>query len=72
MKSNSKPKLISFVFSLIVATGTLITLQNFQSSDNVTRNFNFQDLRLSASEYSNATVISDGYNGYYWNDNNLA
>ncbi|NVM37904.1 MAG: hypothetical protein HWN81_20090 [Candidatus Lokiarchaeota archaeon] len=31
-------------------------------------NYDSQHLNLSDVDYSNATVISDGYNGIYWND----
>ncbi|KKM91433.1 hypothetical protein LCGC14_1228580 [marine sediment metagenome] len=49
------------VFSLILSS-TLVAFQNFTR---ISESFN---LKSSAVDFSNATVISDGFSGVYWND----
>ncbi len=65
-----KPKLILFLitFGFILATSTAIAAQIITSFDNTAMNYKFQNLKTNALDYSNATIISDGYLGDYWND----
>ncbi len=51
------------VFSLILSS-TPVSFQN------VTRTSESFNLKSSAMDFSNATVISDGFSGTYWNDDN--
>ena len=54
------------LFLLVISTLTI--KQPFSSLINPRRNYDFQNFKLNEVEYSNVTVISDGYMGSYWND----
>jgi len=45
----------------------LSTLNHITASSSI---YDYYDLKSNAVDFSNATVISDGYDGTYWNDGN--
>ncbi|MFX1376075.1 MAG: hypothetical protein ACFFA0_09705 [Promethearchaeota archaeon] len=56
------------IFLFIISTLTI--RQNLPSLVPLKKNNEFRNLNLSKIEYSNVSVISDGYAGIYWNDGN--
>ncbi len=64
--TKKKPLIISFLILQFFFCGLLLgTLSPTIASCNTCNNFN---LKSSAVDFSNATVISDGYEGSCWND----
>jgi deoxycytidylate deaminase len=61
-----KSLIIYFIILQFFFCGVLLTTLNHKTVSSST--CDYYDLKSSAVAFSNATVVSDGYNGSYWND----
>ncbi|MFX1502910.1 MAG: hypothetical protein ACFFDH_18260 [Promethearchaeota archaeon] len=68
MKKKGKKNLILIVIILLPGIISLIQFSNLVNLQINEQNDKVPDLKLNNVDFTNATVISDGFNGIYWND----
>jgi hypothetical protein len=64
--TKKKTLIIYFIILQFFFSGLLLSTLNHKTVSSST--YDYYDLKSSVVDFSNATVISDGYSGVYWND----
>jgi len=68
MHKKHKLSLFLTIILFLFIISTLTIIHTLPPLITLRKNSEFRNLNLSEAEYSNVTVISDGYAGIYWND----